>query len=355
MAAEAARLAEQDVLDSIEAVTRDASFFAELEEVDAQPNELREGFEVWAGFGASGQASLQLACKPDATNPKVIHIAPNLSGRRGQTLVPADWLLRWFPGGNEIVGTFFRSTAIRTSEARLLRLGHPFIDAVRGFSEWDDRGRCFAFWRYRPSFRNVDPDWAFRFDFIVEGDPEPAARLFRNVEIDLSALASLQRRLDGLFPPYLRTVWLDASGQVVADANRLSALEAPYDKRAGDTNLRPGRFDAADRNLGMTNWAEVCRTSRARSEGALRATPEFLSTVEDRHAAAKRVLAARVEALRARSERAHATRSEMADAEREDELARSLLAGIRSPRVRLEAIGFVCLAGVPLRAEDFDD
>ncbi len=356
LAKESQAIAEQDVLDSIEAVDRDATFFRELEEHDDQHHVLRKGFERWAGTGSGDQASLQLACASDVKNQNIVEYRPILqAGSRGQTLVPVDWLLRWFPTG-KIRGTFARSTAIRTPDIRLMRIGDPFYDEVRAFGEWDDRGRAFAFWRYRPAFSDRDTDWAFRLDYIVEADPEPALGFVLGKSRDDSAAkASLQRRLDGLLPPYLHTFWVDAAGDLVTDAERLRDLDEPYDKRAGDVNLRPVRFERADHELRLGDWSETCRRVRRRSEELLRNSPTFLQHIAECRAKAEKYLGSRVEVVRARAERTGALATERSEAEREELLAQTLLAGVRAPRLRLEAVGFVCLAGMPLRDEVGDD
>jgi ATP-dependent helicase HepA len=352
--AESQAIAEQDVLDSIEAVDRDVTFFNGLEACDGRDAALREGFNRWAGVGSGEQASLQLACAEDPKNSRIVEYRPILQTAGGrQTLVPSDLLLRWFPAGR-VRGTFTRNTAIRKSDARLLRIGVPFYDQVCAFGEWDDRGRAFALWRYRPVFAVRDPDWAFRFDFIVEADPEPALSFVEPARRgDLASRMSLQRRLDGLLPPFLRTVWIDAAGNLVVDALRLKEFAERYDKQAGDVNLRPARFERASRVLRLGDWPTTCRLARQRSEALLRDDSDFVARLATYAASATRLLDGRVESMRARAERANASPVESREAEREGQLARALLAGIVTPRVRLEAIGFVCLAGVlPAEVED---
>lgn len=353
--AESQAIAEQDVLDSIEAVDRDATFFNGLEACDNRSTALREGFNRWAGVGSDEQASLQLACAEDPKNPRIVEYSPILQTAKGrQTLVPSDVLLRWFPTG-KVRGTFVRNTAIRQN-ARLLRIGVPFYDQVCAFGEWDDRGRAFALWRYRPAFAVRDPDWVFRFDYIVEADVEPALNFVEPArQDDPASRTSLQRRLDGLLPPFLRTVWIDAAGNLVEDVARLQELEAPYDKRAGDVNLRPVRFERAVALLRLGDWPTSCQRARQRSEALLREDPDFVARLSVCATSASRMLDGRVESMRARAERASASPVERREAEREGQLASALLGGIVTPRVRLEAIGFICLAGMPLPAEVDDD
>lgn len=358
LATEAKAIQEQDVLDSIEAVERDGGFFEELERSDAEHALIREGFDCWAGENSGELATLQLGCTRDEKNARILEYKPVFHSKHGRaTLVPADWLLRWFPEGRAVRTTFVRNTAVRPSGPRLMRLGHPFYDQVRAFSDWDDRGRAFALWRSRPELAGHDVDYAFRFDFVVEGDPDPALRvILAGVEGEEPAVrASLQRRLDGFLPPFIRTIWLDAQGDLIEDEARLGVLQAPYDKHAGDLNLRGHRFEAAERELGLSDWSEVCRRARLRGEELLRSSARFVSVIAERSKTSRRSLDARVEVIRARAERSGASVSDRADAEREAALAAALLEGIQAPVLRLESVGFICVAPSPLRVSEQND
>ena len=50
----------------------------------------------------------------------------------------------------------------------LLRVGHPFMEALEVSVRNDDRGRAFAMWRFIPSGR--EPILFFRLDFLIEAD-----------------------------------------------------------------------------------------------------------------------------------------------------------------------------------------
>jgi ATP-dependent helicase HepA len=259
-------------------------------------------------------------------------------------------MLRMFPRGT-VRATFARWTALRHEDARLLRLGEPFYEAVQEFSAWDDRGRTFACWRYRPEYRGRDPEWAFRFDYVIEADPGPAAALLLKQGVH-GTEQSLRRQLDAFLPPVLRTLWLDSGNRIVSDESRLKALDAPYERAAGDVNLRPARFAAADRLFGGVNWEAMCRAARDASQVFV--VREQGRRLEEAYLKAERVMSGRLEILRARSERAGGIAAEIEEADREAEIVAALLQGIRTPVTRLEAVGFIVLAPTPLEVGNED-
>ena len=65
-------------------------------------------------------------------------------------------------------------------------------------------------------------------------------------------------------------------------------------------------------------------------------------------ATARRTLHGRLEILRSRAGKPNATFAAAVEADHEERLVKALLAGIAEPRVRLESLGFVVLAGTPL-------
>ncbi|MEZ4314234.1 MAG: protein DpdE [Polyangiaceae bacterium] len=344
--AERRTIDEQDVIDSIEAVDRGDSFFDELVELDEDGRELRRAFEQWT---SGGPAHLNFRVDRDTKNAQIF-----MMGARRDVLVPHDWLIRLFGARHQQLGTFSRVSANRNRDVRLFRSGMPLYDGIAEFSEWDDRGRAFALYRHRPEYAGRDPWAAFRFDYVVEADVEPAAHEFERG--DRALVASLQRRLDGLFPPTLQTLWINATGEPVTDPRRIQELEAPYDQGRGDVNLRSTRFAGVDALFGRALWEPMCRKARRASEAALRADPSLTERVQQHVASADRTLHGRLESLRARANKPDAPATAAQEAELEARLAAALLAGIRTPRARLEAIGFVLLSGVPFDSEvSFDD
>ena len=349
LAAEAKAVAEHDVLDSVEAIERDDPFFEEMESFDSKTEDIQAAFDGWVCRGSQGEANLQVQRSVDSREPRIQEYRPAF-GERRRSLVPADWMLRMFPSGT-VRGTFARRTALRNSDTRLLRLGEPFYEAVREFTEWDDRGRTFALWRYRPQSQRRDPRWAFRFDYVIEADPRPAAALLQSRGVQ-GTDHSLRRQLDGFLPPVLRSLWLDESSRIVSDEDHLQALRAPYQRAAGDVHLRPTRFAAVDALFGSVHWEGMCRSARQASESfVLREQGRRLTEALTK---ADRVMSGRLEILRARSERHGGLPTEAEEANREADLMVALLEGIRAPVIRLEAVGFVVLAPAPLAVEDPD-
>jgi len=333
---------EQDVLDSIEAVERNDTFFEELASMDIDKARLRTSFEGWVSHGSqTGGADLGFANRQNSSNNELFEL-----GATSDTLVPGDWILRLFRAQHKHPGTFSRIAATRTPDVRLFRTGLPICDAIADYSRWDDRGRAFACWRYRAVFTGRDPTAAFRFDYVIEADAEQARA---ELNLDRGVTPALQRQLDGLFPPLLKTVWVDTSGVEIHDKAWLSLLTEPYNQDLGDANLRSDAFGPVDALFGVNRWEPLCRQARSGSERALRLGAQFRAYVQDHLDRARSALDARLEIVRARANRPFAQATASAEVARESKLGAALLDCVAAPRVRVEAVGFVVLAGTKAR------
>lgn len=302
---------------------------------------------------------------------------------RSRTLIPLDTFVTAFqgvldgsaPGGSSRRPLTFPYTYRRQTAAgrrgmnlgvRLLRVGEPLINALTAMTTSDDRGRTLAMWRYVPGYRATDiADVFFRFDFVVEADVAAAVAEY----VDAvgagreAAQAALTRRGDMLFPPMFQRVWLDAGLQPVLEEETLRLLEVPYTRRSGggafDANLNPQRWQLVRRlRLPLLeHWAELVYRARGEAEAELRRSAELGARSAEAVAVARGLDATRFAQLRARakSEDTAQAAAEERLLSAEQATAETLYAGIRAPRITLDTIGAVFLAGKSLPRVPDDD
>ena len=289
-----------------------------------------------------------------------------------RTLVPVSEASDWFGGSDRSAPLAFDRGTAKSRGRRLARVGDPLVEAVAGHLRRDDRGVCFALWRYRPGppppgvpplpdFLPSRPGEAaavyFRFDFIVEarraGLDELAAD---HPEI---AGPALRRRADAAFPPLARTVWLDADLDPVPGGPLRDLLEQPYrdnrDARGGrDFNLNPQRWaDAEDYCDATLNWRGLCFEARSRAEAVLRERTDLSGVIADCTARAAEHAEQRLAQYDTHLSLSNASGGQPEPSgagrlaqERDVEVrfADALAAGLRDPDVRADAAGAVFLS-----------
>ncbi|MDA1015951.1 MAG: protein DpdE, partial [Planctomycetota bacterium] len=249
--------------------------------------------------------------------------------------------------------TFHRQISQRRF-ARLVRVGDPLIDGFAELLKTDDRGIAFAMWRYRPDMTELDApaELAFRFDFVVEADAEPALRVAETQHGGTHT--AIRRTLDSCFPPLPETIWLDSNFQMIRDIERLDALSQSYNSewnynetvRVRDFNLNPERWSVVRQWWDSDYWLSLCRQARTVAEESLRKAQK-LHEVCDRSASACRQQA-RVRCQSLESRRAlspeHAVEQLNREIAFEQILADAMGSGIQQPSIRLDSIGAVFLS-----------
>jgi ATP-dependent helicase HepA len=237
-------------------------------------------------------------------------------------------------------------------EIPLLRVGHPFIEALEASVRNDDRGRAFAMWRFVPSGR--EPALYFRLDFLIEADLTEAADLLETLKL---SSASLRRRADDAFPPSYRTIWLSSDLENVEDQTILRTLAMPYARQPRisggfDRNVRGERWEEALRQLDLADWSDVVFRAKTVGETMLRHGSELLELCREQGRAFDTAVALVASRLESRIHRLSgaARTSEEVWARREASLADAIRRGIAAPRITLDCMGAVILAGSPLEA-----
>ncbi len=257
--------------------------------------------------------------------------------------------------------TFRRHSALsrqgRAVQARLLRYGDPLVSGLRDLAQRDERGRSTAFWRHVAPSESSETKLFFRFDFVVEADVAAAHDILGLAgQMTPSALSSLGRRGDMALPPSFHTLWLDAERQIVTEAALLVLLERPYrvdasDQGGRDFNLNPKRW-AALKALGaphLDQWSDLCVEARTSAEQHLRSLAALNEDLETAACRAEMMDAGRLGLLQARVARAGAaSEADERDLHLERALSEQLIAGIRTPRVSLDAV-CACFVGSDIK------
>lgn len=349
--AELRRIRAQEALDSVEAdPEREDEFFQSLTAADEAAEQGGEdAFHSWV------VARLQFVRRTDGQSIRYAHDA------RRPTLVPLlDVAMRFAPcidrdrearhSRTEL--PFQRVTFERASAEKdgigLLRVGHPFVEALEALIRADDRGAAFAMWRHVPG--TVSPAQVFfRFDFVVEADITRAREV---TESQRGSLEALRRRADEAFPVQYRTVWLDSDLEAVRDDLLLAKLALPYsqEQRPGggrDTNLRLDRWTRVDTLIPLGHWGGLCVRAREAAERLLRNDDGFRDRCRRHERELSEGALAIDDALRSRIARlvGPAREAEERGAQFERALAESLALGVRSPSLRVDSAGAIFLSG----------
>ena len=226
-------------------------------------------------------------------------------------------------------------------------IGDSFIDALADYIHWDDRGVCFALWKFRPkSAVGSGVDLAFRFDFLVEADLKPVRKILTK-KPNLTP-ESIRRQTDQLFPPIVQTIWVDAELTPVVDPKRLALFAEPYIKGQGgpqgrDFNLNHERWATLSKDYPPGKWKALCEKARKAAEAALRDHLHLKELTKEKADQAARLATIRIAQQESRvAHLAPALRKEeKAQLKLDEALAKAIEEGIRHPAIHLDAIGAV--------------
>lgn len=336
---ELVKISEQNALDEIDArseIARD--YFEQLENYDDRHQDLEKLTENWLCSALKFQRNF----------------SSNLSGVRQykatmQTLVSLQELNTYFVESVNYLGIYNRRLANQYKGVNLYRIGSKLIDSLVSYLDWDDRGKAFAMWRVESTWDSSEGgEWVgFRFDYRVEIDP----RNIRSVFTDFPALRwnekALQRRGDSLFPPFVETLFLDENLERVGDENLLKILRRGYRGKGTenrDYNLAKDRLPILDRFVDPNRWPSFCRSARETSETLLRESSRFLEYCQNQTETARRKLDTRVHQLQLRYHRYRTAEVEQ-ELKLDIALREAFLSATRSPRLQLDAVGFIILSG----------
>jgi ATP-dependent helicase HepA len=281
MAATELRLIDQqDALDELEPTTEEA--IAEIQTADDNWASIRDATDHWAVdtlmFDRSAEHTGGNRLAPSF---RFRYVAP---GSRNATLIPLSGFLNDFlgaldfdtPGGGvnrplSYPYSYRRQTAIR-QKVRTLRYGSEFVEALKSFADFDDRGRSFAIWRtIVPDGTEASLGVYYQFCFVVDGEIEEGWNVKSPARQSLGENATelknaVRRRIDSVFPPFVFQLWLDEEARIVEPnfAARFLASDLESNTRRIDVNLRASRLSMALRSPAevFQNWKERCARMR---------------------------------------------------------------------------------------------
>lgn len=307
---------EQYALDSV-ALSDDGTDLAmRIEDAEADEPTLQAAVEQWL------VSALQIK-RIDADANQVSYTW----GRN--TLIPKQPWETEFGADRQRALTWRRRVALHR-DASLLRPGSPLVDAMERHIRWDDRGSAFATWRVDPGLSGEDIAWTgFRFCYVVEPALAQDLEVFRHADHE-----GLSRRALAFLPPWVQVLHMDVEGED-PPSSLLPVLARPYDNKVRpqggrDINLcsRPSLMKTV---MAPTVFARLCLSARAAAEARIRQDDTFRARVETAEQWAAQ------DGRRRRRFDGGASEAEV----------EALLEAVRSPRLRLDSMGFFVLSRTP--------
>jgi ATP-dependent helicase HepA len=347
--AEHVKISELQVLDEMElSDDRSTQYFQALENYDDDRQTIQKATEAWICN------ALNFRRQSDSNLSEVYRYLPT-----ERTLLPANQIRDLFSHAHE-PGTYNRRLANKHSSIDLYRIGERSIEDLAKYIRWDDRGQAFALWRYDQSWDAGDgKEWVgFRFDYAIEADLSAVRQVLKSEQSHHLKLNknAMRRRVDGLFPPQIQTLFLNAKMEIVEDVELLKILQRPYLSKGSDDrdyNLAKERLPILNQFIDADNWADFCRQARQTSENLLREQSAFLNLCDRQSKSAILKLENQLDRLQLRITRlsklesiSHAGLAQ--EIETEKLLNQALLQGIQNPLIRLDSVGFLIVSGRPL-------
>jgi ATP-dependent helicase HepA len=371
------RLEQQDALDELVPTDEDESDV--LVDVDSNWQEVRDATDQWAVgallfdpviSGATARAN------PLSLPFRFKYVAPGNSGHA--TLIPlASFVDRFLgaidydaAGGNSrqplsYAHSYHRKTAIKCG-VRPLRYGSEFGEALKAFSDVDDRGRSYVCWRQVTQFPSgLAPALHFRFSFCVEANSAPAKKLLASsAELNTEdAMPSIRRQLDMALPPSVTELWIDENGAEPRESIR-ALLAGAYDKTGEcglylDTNIRTGRLGRIRSKMPHVfgNWDTLCRRLRGIAINRMTSSMSLARTIQEALSRIQTIQEVRLSQLAARVQHLDGVEAagERAQIGFEQELAVALQNGISTPAIRIDVAGAVWLTSEPYPFQGQDE
>ncbi|GAA6623055.1 protein DpdE [Scytonema sp. NUACC26] len=357
---EEVKISEQNVLDEIDAQDESVyEYFQALDDYDANHQKIQRAIEGWL----KDALQFQQINDPNMSEVK-LYIA------KKHTLLPADHVQSQFARPLKQSGTYNRRVANQNKDIKIYRNGEALVESLASYIRWDDRGKAFAMWRTDESWdKSEGMEWfGFRFNYTVESNLATAKEVFQNYRLNDTKYKSLKRRTDALFPPLVKTVFIDARYEpmcIVEDEALLNLLHRNYNGKSlginRDYNLAKRRLAILNQFVAPSQWQNFCRQARSSSEELLRKRPEFIELCQERSLLAEKKLETRLNQLRLRlmrlSETEPISNSLLAkEVDIETALSQAILKGIRHPDIRLDSVGFIILSGrPPVQSEEEGD
>jgi ATP-dependent helicase HepA len=366
VAQELKQIDQQDALDELSPVVE--SDLEDLFDTDGDWKGIRSAMLFWI----EDALLFQRINEPNPTNARLIdepfrlHYHSPDGDSKQPSLVPSSGFIDDFLGAIDFdalgsrsnrakshIFAVHRGTAVRR-RFRPMRFGSEFVEAIKSFSDMDDRGRSYAMWRQiYENFPLSGINIFFRFDFVIETHLEEAITVLRSHDVtsEQSAQSTLARRGDALFSPTVMQVWVNEEGESLDAAFTERFLLPEYSKKGGDgyidKNLEMPHLRAFRRLAPDTfeNWSERCSRMRDRAFSIVAASQELLHSQQS---AVKRALLeddiryaqlhTRIQSLQGSEAKVEKHQLTM-----ERELGAALIRGITTPSIKVDVAGVVFL------------
>jgi len=374
VAQELKRIDQQDSLDELSPMP-EAVLEAVLE-CDDDWESIRKATIGWAGdtllFSQLSENSIGI----DRPLDPPFRFQYRVPGRGGKaTLLPLSGFLDEFlgavdyedPRSNSSKPLSYAHCARRQSGVkrgvRLLRYGDEFIEALKSFTDRDDRGRSYAIWRQvREGLPRQENQMYFRFDFLIEADLTEAQSFLASVgSATDTANAAIARRGDALFSPRVEQIWIDEEGEEASVEFVASFLSRSYrgqgvNHNCQDANLKSLRLRELMESLPDTfrNWDLRCVRMRDVAADILTKKVDLTKAVTDAMVRARgedEIWEAQL-ATRIRMLDGVEACSEEAQLLLGRDLNAALYKGIVKPSIRVDVVGVVILSHSSCPAEE---
>lgn len=305
------------------------NFIQSLEETETDETALERSVDRWL------LEILQLKKRPFEWPSE----DPFRLGVTKQTLIPRlPWQAQLALDDNQPL-TWKRRIATSRADVTLLRPGAPLVDVIERFTRWDDRGTAFVTYRSVPYWQG-EPWIGFKLCFTIE----PALDIGDLLAPTRAELAA-SRRAQRYFRTTAQTVIIDINGNDVSDPTLLAILERPYRSEGSGPDLNLGsRPHLLAEIVDPSTFQSICRDARDSVRQRLARQPE----VADRIARAARSAASDLERRQRRLQRSQSAADAMTRAD--IDLIEAILAGIREPAIRLDAMGCFVVGGKSIGA-----
>ena len=352
---ELVKIKQQDELDAIEIIESEGDeWLDELIDADFAWKDIQDSSNLWI------QDRLNFKIQ-NTDNDKVFRYRYT-----DQTLTPVTDLIKRFigvidpdaPDFNALEPTTFalsykRQTALN-QKVRVARIGEPFIDAMRRYIFWDDRGICFVMWRYRPDV-NIDnfAELYFCFDFIVETDTSETRKLIcKEYQVsDESIQDSIQRKGDVFYRPFIQTIWLDENLELVNVEDKLRILQEPYNSKLSidhsrDYNINQDRWALLEDMYDSNSWRETCIAAKKSALKHLYEQANLITLTKTSAKIAREKTFIILDQLKSRiiSYKNADISSEKQQLAFEKSFSDALISGILNPSIRIDSVGAVFLS-----------
>lgn len=314
-----------DLLEELESVNSATVFsdgaFADLVEYEEDERKLRSSVKrLTSGTGA-------LALKPLESTDGVVKFGGAQTIGLPEDEVPAVRDLLSTPK------TYSRDIAVGRNGIAPFRIGDPLVDWLEKYLRTDERGRAFAM--VRPLANISTPALWLHSEFLVEFDR-------RHLSVaDGAGDSRFARRGEALFPPVKIETWTDPSGQAPETLVN-EVLDLPFDTKRDEVlrgRIWNGVLEA------FPAWTHLCQESANVARDLIEKRSALTTGVDAAVERANSEISTRLSILRARSLRLPTAREREAaqiELDLERMVGQSLVAGIRTPSVRMVACG-ACL------------